>query len=138
MERKDFLKGCLSLCALSMIPIGLLDSCKKADSTTPSGVDFTLDLTTTANAALNTIGGYVVSNGVLVIRYNAATYEAYSSACTHEGQQLVYQSGSSQIYCSRHGGTYNPTSGAVTAGPPPAALTKYSITLSGNILTIKS
>ncbi len=137
MDRKDFLKNCLGLCALSMVPVGLLDSCTKT-STAPTNVNFTLDISSSANAALNTVGGYLVSNGVIVIRYNATTFEAYSAACTHEGQQVVYQPGSSQIYCSRHGATYNPTSGAVTGGPAPSALTKYTVTQSGNILTIKS
>ena len=137
MDRKDFLKSCLGICALSMVPIGVLDSCTKT-STTPTNVNFTLDITAAGNTALGTVGGYVISNGVIVIRCNATTYEAYSAACTHEGQQLVYQSSSSQIYCSRHGGTFNPATGAVLGGPPPSALTKYTVTQSGNVLTIKS
>ncbi len=137
MDRKDFIKNCLGLCALSMVPIGVLDSCTKT-STAPTNVNFTLDISSAANTALNTVGGYIVSNGVLVIRYNATTFEAYSGACTHEGQQLVYQSSNLVIYCSRHGGTFSPTSGTVVSGPPPSALAKYTVTQSGNILTIKS
>ena len=138
MDRKNFLKNCLGLCALAIVPVGAIESCKKTITTSPANVNFTLDLTAAGNSALNTVGGYLVSNGVIVIRYNAATFEAYSAACTHEGQQLIYQSSGTQIYCSRHGGTFNPTTGAVLGGPPPSALTKYTATLSGNILTVKS
>ena len=139
MDRKDFLKSCLGLCALSMVPVGALQSCSKnANTSGPTNVNFTLDTTAAANSALNTVGGYVISNGVIVIRYNATTYEAYSAACTHEGQQLVYQPSGSIIYCSRHGGTFSPSTGAVLGGPPPAALTKYTVTQAGTVLTVKS
>jgi cytochrome b6-f complex iron-sulfur subunit len=138
MDRKDFLKSCMGLCALSLVPAGVIESCTKSSSTAPTNVNFTLDLSSSANAALNTVGGYMVTNGVIVIKYNATTFEAYSAACTHEGQQVVYQSGSSQIYCPRHGATFNPASGAVTGGLASSSLTKYTVTQSGNILTVKS
>ena len=138
MERKDFLKSCLGLCGLALIPVGLIESSSKSTTTSPTNVNFTLDLTAAANTALNTVGGYVINSGVIVIRYDATSYEAYSSACTHEGQQLIYQPSTTKIYCSRHGGTFNPTTGAVAGGPPPSALAKYTVTVSGNILTVKS
>ena len=138
MERKDFLKKGIAVCGLSMLPGAFLESCSKSGSTAPTSVNFTLDLTATANASLNAVGGYVYSNGLIIIRFSTSTYVALSSACTHEGCTVKYSSAMNEILCPCHGGTYNASTGSVLGGPPPSALTKYSVTKSGNILTIKS
>ena len=138
MERKDFLKKTFALCGLALIPAGVIESCSKQNFAGPSNVNFTLDLSSSANAALNTVGGYVLVNGVIVIRAAAGTFEALSSTCTHAGCTVGYDSHSATIVCPCHGGTYNPASGNVISGPPPSALTTYKVTQSGNILTVKS
>lgn len=138
MERKDFIKNSLLLCGLALIPTGVIESCKKQTYAGPSNVNFTLDLTNSSNAALNNVGGYIVTNGIIVLRLNSSTFEAFSATCTHAGCTVGYNAGSSTIVCPCHGGTYNATTGAVISGPPPSALTKYNVTLSGNTLTIKS
>ena len=139
MDRKDFLKSAFSLCGLSMIPIGVMESCSTSGTTAPTNVNFTLDLTNAANASLNAVGGALVINSTIVICYAANTFYAYSSLCTHQGCVVGYNPAvSTQIYCPCHGGAYNPTTGAVTSGPPPSGLTKFTVTRSGNILTVKS
>jgi cytochrome b6-f complex iron-sulfur subunit len=138
MERKDFLKKGMALCGLSVIPVSFLDSCTKVTNGAPTNVNFTLDLTSSSNSSLNSIGGQIVSSGVLVICTATNTWVAFSAACTHQGCQVGYSSASRQIICPCHGGTYNASTGAVLGGPPPSALTKYTVTKSGNILTIKS
>ena len=138
MERKDFLKKTFALCGLALIPAGVIESCKKQNSAGPSNVNFTLDLTNAANTTLNTVGGSVIANGVIVIRVNSTTFDALSATCTHAGCTVGYNAARSNVVCPCHGGTYNVSTGAVISGPPPAALTKYSTSLSGNILTIKS
>ena len=138
MERKDFLKTTLALCGLSLIPVALIESCGKQSFAGPANVNFTLDLTNAQNAGLNTIGGALVINGVIVIRASNSVFDALSSTCTHAGCTVGYNSGSGTIVCPCHGGTYNTSTGAVISGPPPSGLTKYTATLSGNILTVKS
>ncbi|MEI7661572.1 MAG: Rieske (2Fe-2S) protein [Bacteroidota bacterium] len=140
MNRKDFFKtSAVALAGLAIAP-AFIESCKKA-STTPQGptVNFTIDLTASANAALNNIGGFVYSNGVIVARVNSNTlgFVALAQACTHQGCTIAYNAGSSNFYCPCHGGTYD-LNGSVTGGPPPSAVTKYTITRSNNILTIKN
>ena len=138
MERKDFLKKTFALCGLAMIPAGVMESCSKQSYAGPSNINFTLDLTNSANAVLNTVGGYLVVNGIIVIRYSTTVFDALSATCTHAGCTVGYVPARSQVYCGCHGGTYDPSSGAVLGGPPPSALTKYTVTQSGNTLTIKS
>ena len=136
MERKEFLKRTLGLCALSLIPIGLIESCGKQSFAGPANLNFTLDLTNAQNAALKTVGGSLIANGVIIVRASSTVFDALSATCTHAGCAVGYRSGI--IFCPCHGGTYDPSTGAVTGGPPPSALTKYTATLSGNILTVKS
>ena len=138
MERKEFLKKSLALCGLSLIPIGVIESCSKQSFSGPTNVNFTLDLSNAAYAALKSVGGSLISNNIIIIRTSASTFHALSAICTHAGCTVMYDASRSDILCPCHGGTYNATTGAVIAGPPPSGLTIYTATLSGNILTVKS
>lgn len=138
MERKDFLKKTMALCGLALIPAAGIESCSKQSFSGPSNVNFTLDLTSASNATLNTVGGYIVINGVIVIRYSITVFDALSATCTHQGCALGYDGSSLKILCPCHGGMYDPSTGNVLSGPPPAALTRYNVTKNGNVLTIKS
>jgi len=137
MERKEFLSKTIALCGLGVLPLSLIESCSKQSYAGPSNVNFTLDLTATANAALNHVGGVVYSNGLIVIRTSSAGFVALSSTCTHAGCQVGYSSSNAVIVCPCHGGMYNPSTGAVISGPPPSPLTVYSVTRASNTLTIK-
>jgi Rieske Fe-S protein len=136
MERKEFLKKSLAVCGLSLIPIGIFESCSKQSYSGPSNVNFTVDLSNSGNAALAAAGGSLVANGVIIIHIGGSVYHAFSATCTHAGCTLGYSSGT--IICPCHGGTYSPNTGAVTGGPPPSGLTAYTVTQSGTVLTIKS
>ena len=138
MDRKDFLKQTFAFCGLALIPIGIVESCTKQTYAGPANVNFTLDLSNSANSALNTVGGSLIANGVIVVRASAGTFDALSATCTHAGCTVGYDSRAGNILCPCHGGTYNLSTGNVISGPPPSALTKYTATLAGNILTVKS
>jgi cytochrome b6-f complex iron-sulfur subunit len=133
MERKDFLK----LVGISVAGITLarcVSACSKVGGT---AVDFTLDLSQAANAALNTNGGYLYSNGVIVARTLAGAYIAVSSSCTHEGGTVAYDGANSRFRCPLHGATFGNT-GSVISGPTSTPLTQYTVTQSGTVLHIKS
>ncbi|MBT9394609.1 Rieske (2Fe-2S) protein [Hymenobacter sp. NST-14] len=139
MDRKDFLQ--LFVLGTAAAATGCLGGCSsesKANDPTPpaTGVDFTLDLTAPANAQLAAGTGFVygASNRVLVAKTNG-TYVALQASCTHEGVTLSFDSATSRVVCPRHGGTYSST-GAVLAGPPPAALKQYTVVQTGNLLRI--
>jgi cytochrome b6-f complex iron-sulfur subunit len=139
MHRRKFFKTSLALGGLGVVgTAAFIESCSKNNtSTTPQGptVNFTLDLSAQANAALNTSGGSVYSNGVIVANSGNNTFIAVAEACTHAGCNINYNLNQNDFVCPCHGGTYD-INGNVTSGPPPAPLKKYTVTKNGYILTI--
>jgi thiosulfate dehydrogenase (quinone) large subunit len=73
----------------------------------------------------------------IVIRANDGKLTAFSAVCTHAGCTVGYENG--VIYCPCHGGEYDPNTGAVIAGPPPAGLEpKKVIEAGGKLYAIPS
>ncbi|MDB5145234.1 MAG: cytochrome b6-f complex iron-sulfur subunit [Mucilaginibacter sp.] len=105
--------------------------------TGPTGVDFTLDLTSSANAALLSNGGYLASQGILVARTEAGAYIAVQQSCTHQNYPLVYVGSASEFYCNNHGSAFSET-GVVKNSPANRNLTVYNTTLTGTSLRIYS
>ncbi len=140
MDRKEFLKLSCGLCGISLIGSSvLLESCKKTNAVNaaPQGptVNFTLNLGQPANAALNTAGGSVASNGVIVVCTTVTSYYAIAQACTHAGCSISFDKTGNDFVCPCHGATFD-TNGNVTSGPANAPLKKYTVTRNGNILTV--
>jgi len=137
MNRKEFLKAsALALAALAIGP-SILESCAKSNTNPGVTVPFSVDLSNSANAALDNVGGYIYSNGVIVTRVTSADlgFVALAQACTHQGCTIAYSAGTQSFACPCHGGTYD-LNGNVTGGPPPAPVTKYSVTRNNNILSV--
>lgn len=140
MDRKEFLQQ--SFYGLTVLVAGsamsaCLGGCSSESTTGPANVDFTLDLTQSANAALLNVGGYVRINGVIVACVGDKQYVAVQQNCTHEGGTLVWQQGSNRFYCGEHGATFART-GSVTNGPAKTALASYKTSLSGTSLRVYS
>lgn len=140
MERKEFLKM-LGISTASGLATVCLASCGKTSTNGnyegPANVNFTLDLSATANAALANTGGYLYSNGVIVAKTTAGTYIAVSEACTHLGVSVTYRGPAQQFYCPSHGATFT-DSGVVTNGPATTPLTQYHTALTGTMLRVYS
>jgi cytochrome b6-f complex iron-sulfur subunit len=145
MRRHDFLTA-LGVSAGTVIFAPFLVSCSKSSTDTSGpgtggggGVDFTLDLSLPANAALNTNGGFLISGGVIVARTSAGSYVALASTCTHQGYAVEYVSANNQFQCTNsspgHGSLYS-VNGTVVSGPAPKALTMYNTTLTGTMLRV--
>lgn len=116
LDRNEFLK----LVGTSIGAIVLthcLSGCSKDDDgttpTTPTGVDFTLNLADPSNADLRTNGGFVYNRGVIVARTTSGAFIAVSQACTHQGTSVVYRSGTDDLFCPNHGSVFS-TTGAAT------------------------
>jgi len=139
MNRKEFLRATALTLAAAAVGSSFLESCAKTN-TSPQGpsVNFTVDLSKAAFSALNAMGGYAYSNGVVITRISSGTdgFIALSQTCTHQGCTIAYQATSMMFVCPCHGGTYDPN-GNVTGGPPTSPVKKYAVTRSNNILTIK-
>ena len=65
----------------------------------------------------------------ILIRDRSGKLHAFNAVCTHAGCTVGYQSG--QIVCPCHGGAYDPATGAVVSGPPPAPLAQRRVLESG-------
>ena len=145
MKRHEFL-SVLGISASTVIFAPFLTSCSKssgvaADPVVPpsTGVDFTLDLTVAANAALLTNGGSLIKNNIIVAKTSTGVYYAVASACTHEGAAIQFDNANTRFICSNqsagHASKFT-TSGAVSSGPAGSALKMYSTALSGTSLRI--
>lgn len=135
MDRKEFLAQ-LGVGSAGVLLGACLSGCSK-ESAAPANVDFTLDLSAAANAALGSPGGYVYKNNVIVARTTQNNYIAVSQACTHEGTAVQFQGGNNRFWCPNHGATFSVT-GGVTAGPATKPLTQYNTQLTGNTLRVFS
>lgn len=139
MDRKEF----LSLIGFSSASIALatcIGGCSKnigPGTTAPVNVDFTLNLSDAANAALLTNGGYVYNSGVIVAKTMSGSYIAVQQLCTHDTVPVTYQGTYHRFYCNGHGSTFN-ENGTVTGGPAPRALQTYKTSLTGNLLRVYS
>ncbi|WP_245927868.1 QcrA and Rieske domain-containing protein [Mucilaginibacter oryzae] len=142
MDIKEFLST-IGITAASFALINCIGCSKKSDNvlgggvTGPTGVDFTLDLSVSANSALLNNGGYLASNGVIVARTTTGSYIAVQQSCTHESYPLIYQGGSQQFYCNNHGSAFT-EAGVVKNAPANRNLTVYKTTLTGTSLRVFS
>jgi cytochrome b6-f complex iron-sulfur subunit len=138
MKRNEFF-SVIGVSAATVFFVPFLVGCSKSSAGLGSGnpIDFTLDLTATANVVLTSDGGSVVKNGVIVVRTSANTYVALSDTCTHQGGTLHYDSVVGRFLCPVHGANFS-TSGSVLVGPATVALQKYNTTLTGTSLRVYS
>lgn len=103
--------------------------------TTGGAVDFSLDLSTSPYSTLNSNGGSVYKNGLIIARTTNGEYVALSASCTHEGSTIGYDSSANRFHCPNHGSNFT-VSGTVINGPATSSLRKYNTQLSGTILRV--
>jgi nitrite reductase/ring-hydroxylating ferredoxin subunit len=139
MTRKDFLKN-IGVGAAFVLTVPCLHSCDKDDegmTPQPGSVDFTLDLDDTANQALTTPGGFVISNRVVVAQTLSGEFIAASQVCSHEATQaVIYDSANEQWFCGTHGARFDQASGDPENGITNNPLRLYNVSRNANILRI--
>lgn len=146
MKRHEFFSTFgISAGMLFMAPV--LSSCSKSmtDSTTnPTGggnnsaVDFTLDLTSSTYAALNSNGGSIVKDNVIVARTSSGVYVALTSICSHQQYNPIsFESAANRFHCPNHGSNFG-IDGSVINGPATSSLKKYNTQLNGTSLRVYS
>ncbi|MDA9554946.1 Rieske 2Fe-2S domain-containing protein [Pelobium sp.] len=140
MDRKEFLNaigmGAAAVAVFNCIGCAKNNTGSPSDPA-PSNVDFTLDLTASANSALSTNGGYIYANGIIVARTTTGAYIAVSQTCTHENYRVIFRGSAQQFYCQNHGAAFA-QNGAVINGPANQALKQYNTQLTGTNLRIYS
>ncbi len=138
MDRKEFLAS-LGMGAAAFVCFAGLEGCQVNDpvSAAPTNVDFTLDLTGSANNALKSNGGYVYKDGIIVAKTLGGAYVAVYSVCTHAGSTVAYEASSNRFHCPAHGSNFS-TTGSVINGPANQPLHQYNTSLTGNLLRVYS
>jgi cytochrome b6-f complex iron-sulfur subunit len=149
MKRTEFFSAVGFSAGMLFLAPAALTSCSKSTNDLTSGndpggttggttggtVDFSLDLSTTAYSALNTNGGSVYKNGLIIAKTMNGEYVALSAACTHEGSTIGFDSASNRFHCPNHGSNFT-VSGSVINGPAATSLRKYNTQLSGTTLRV--
>jgi len=135
IDRRDFLVK-LGVGAVGTGLISCLGGCKKSVAEAPSNVNFTIDLNASSNSALLTAGGSIYQSNIIIARTSTNTFLAVYQSCPHEGVRVDYELGNNDFYCNAHGSRFSST-GALQNGPATSGLKQYTVTQSGNILTIK-
>ena len=147
MKRNEFFSAIgISAGMLFMAPA--LSSCSKGytDSTTNPGVggnpggtgaiDFTLDLSSPTYAALNSNGGSIVKDNIIIARTTAGVFVALTSICSHQQYNpIAFDSANNRFHCPNHGSNFG-VDGSVINGPATSALKKYNVQLTGTNLRI--
>lgn len=139
IKRHEFLKS-LGLKGASLLAVycgaSSLSSCKNESVNPASGVDFTLDLNNATYSKLNTVGNYVIANGIVIARISSSAFAAVTQVCSHENKANVIYSGGG-FYCTQHGATFT-TAGVGTNANGSKGIQAYKSTLTGTSLRIYS
>ena len=144
MKRNEFFSAVgISAGMLFMAPV--LSSCSKGltdANSNPTGggnngaVDFTLDLSSPTYAALNSNGGSIVKDNIIVARTSSGAFVALTSICSHQQfNPIAFESAASRFHCPNHGSNFG-LDGSVINGPATSSLTKYNTLLTGTNLRI--
>ncbi|MFZ0283551.1 MAG: Rieske (2Fe-2S) protein [Bacteroidales bacterium] len=140
MTRRDLIqKVILGTTSLIILPQAFT-SCSK-DATIPPGGNgtgadkITVDLSLPGNAVLNTVGGSLVTKGVIIANTGNDIFVAIDSTCTHMGCTIGYSLAANNFPCPCHGSVYS-TTGAILNGPTVIPLKAYPVTKSGTVLTV--
>jgi len=138
MTRRDLIQKVLIGGVTFLVIPPVLNSCSKNETDNGTGGtggnNLTLDLKNAAYSALNTAGGSVIVQGIIVA--NTPTgYVALQSVCTHQGCTISYSSTSNNFPCPCHGSVFSAT-GSVVNGPAVTALKSYVVNKSGSTLII--
>ncbi|TDE15257.1 Rieske 2Fe-2S domain-containing protein [Dyadobacter psychrotolerans] len=93
-----------------------------------------IDLTTTSNAALLKVGGYLVKSGIVVAQSSSGVLVAATQTCSHEPKKAIIFN-KTEFYCTQHGARFSLTgSGLNTYGKN--GLTIYKVATDGNTVVI--
>ncbi len=140
MKRKEFI-SVIGKGGIAITVLGCLGGCNQGSNpTSPStltNIDFSLNLNETAYSSLNTVGGSVSHQGVLVARIDTNTFDAVAQACNHQGTTIQLELGNHRFHCPNHGSNFD-LNGNVINGPATVNLQKFNTELNGTVLRVFS
>ncbi|MEO9510544.1 MAG: Rieske 2Fe-2S domain-containing protein [Flavobacteriaceae bacterium] len=144
MERKEFLKS-LGAGAAFALTFPCVHGCSKDEISgtiveEPTGVDFTIDLTSAEAEKLADNGGFILKNLVVVARNLQGEFVAASQVCSHESYdqvRFVNQDGGI-FYCDVHGSRFAQDGSPLNQvdSNPAKAIKVYMTELDGTTLRV--
>lgn len=144
MERKDFLRS-IGAGAAFALTFPCMQGCSKDEINgniveEPTGVDFTIDLTSQEAQALVANGGFILKNLVVVAKNLEGEYVAASQVCSHESYdqvRFVSQNGGI-FYCDVHGSRFDQDGTPLNQvdSNPAKPIKIYNTELNGSILRV--
>jgi nitrite reductase/ring-hydroxylating ferredoxin subunit len=146
MERKQFLRS-LGASAAFALTFPCLQGCSNDESDTPgniveepTGVDFTIDLTSSEASNLSENGGFILKNLVVVVKNLEGEFVAASQVCSHEAYDQVrfVENDGGIFYCDVHGSRFAQDGVPLNQvdGNPAKQLKVYSTELADNVLRV--
>lgn len=144
MERKEFLRSLGAGAAFALV-FPCTQGCSKDQVNgniveEPTGVDFTVDLTSQEAQALVSNGGFILKNLVVIAKNLEGEYIAASQVCSHESYdqvRFVNQNGGI-FYCDVHGSRFDQDGSPLNQVDSNAAkpIKVYNTELDGSILRV--
>lgn len=144
MERKEFLRSLGAGAAFALI-FPCAQGCSKDEVDgniveEPTGVDFTIDLTSQEAQALASNGGFILKNLVVIAKNLEGEYIAASQVCSHESYdqvRFVNQNGGI-FYCDVHGSRFEQDGTPLNQvdSNPAKPIKVYNTELDGSILRV--
>ena len=133
------LRNILRLFLLVAVAVtGSFCSCTKPLPTAPSNVNFTVDLTKSANSGLAKNNGSMIINQIIIAHTSGSNYYALFECCTHENCNIEFVAPPTTLFqCPCCGSLFDLT-GNVDQGPATIAIVNYKCVLAGSILTVSS
>lgn len=146
MQRKQFLKS-LGAGAAFALTFPCLQGCSNDEANTPgniveepTGVDFTIDLTSSEASKLQDNGGFILKNLVVVVKNLEGEFVAASQVCSHEAyDQVRFVSNDGGIfYCDVHGSRFAQSGTPLNQvdGKTAKQLKVYNTELTGDMLRV--
>ena len=146
MERKQFLKS-LGASAAFALTFPCLNGCSSDDNEVegniieePTGVDFTIDLTSDEASKLATNGGFILKNLVVVVKNLEGNFIAASQICSHKAYDQVRFTSSNDgiFFCDVHGSRFAQDGTPLNQidDNPAKPLKIYNTELTGDILRV--
>lgn len=72
----------------------------------------------------------------MLIHHEKDQWVAFSAVCSHLGCTVQYHPELKKITCACHGGQYDAQTGENIAGPPPKPLTKFTVKVNPDSVTV--
>lgn len=107
---------------------------------TVSGNTITVNTAVQDNAALKTSGNWalLIGAGAILVNIDGENFRAFTNVCPHSAcdRNWTYNNSSQRLTCTCHGSIFSASNGNRISGPATRNLQEFSVSVSGDIITI--